>query len=106
MTERVIHSLTPEEEARLNRLAALAEQDRDDIIERFRLHEQAAAEPTFRGELLRAIDGNDVSLDELAELACVDPLTFDDFRCGRFELSLDAFERVARRVGLVLVMTA
>jgi hypothetical protein len=47
-----------------------------------------------------------VGLDELAALAGVDPLTFDDFRCGRVDLSLDAFELVARRVGLVLVRAA
>jgi hypothetical protein len=102
----MIHQTTPEEAARIDRLAELAEQDRDDLVERYRLQELAAAEPTFRGELLRAIDGSDVPLEELAELAGVDPLTFDDFRCGRFDLSLEAFERVARRLGLTLVKAA
>jgi hypothetical protein len=48
----VIHPLTPAEEAPLDGLAELADQDWEDLIERFRLHELAAAEPTFRGELL------------------------------------------------------
>ncbi len=106
MPERIIHPLTPDEEARLDRKAALAEADKDDMIERYRLQEIASAQPTFRGELLRAIDTCDVRITELAELAGVDFVTFDDFRCGRFELSLDAFERVARRLGLSLVKAA
>lgn len=52
MTDTVIHATTPEETARLDRLAALAEQDRDDILERGRLPEAAAAQPTFVGEVL------------------------------------------------------
>jgi len=106
MSEIVIHPLTPDEEARLDRLAELAEGDRDDMLERLRLQEIASAQPTFRGELLRAIDTCDIRITELAELAGVDFVTFDDFRCGRFELSLDAFERVARRLGLSLVKAA
>jgi hypothetical protein len=33
----------------------------------------------------------------------VDFVTFDDFRCGRFMLPADAFERIARRMGFELV---
>lgn len=106
MPERIIHKTTPDEAARLDRLAELAEADRDDMIERYRLQEIASAQPTFRGELLRAIDTCNVPMTELAQLAGVDFVTFDDFRCGRFELSLDAFERVARRLGLALVKAA
>jgi hypothetical protein len=106
VSERIIHPLTPQEESRLDRLAALAERDRDDIIERGRLQEEAAAQPTFVGEVLRAmLEDSPVSVFELAELANVDFVTFDDFRCGRRELPAIAFERVARRLGFSLVRT-
>jgi hypothetical protein len=107
MSERIIHETTPEESARIDRLAALAEQDRDDILERGRLQEAAAAQPTFVGDVLRAmLEDSPVSVFELAELANVDFVTFDDFRCGRHELPAAAFERVARRLGFSLVRTA
>ena len=106
MAERIIHQTTLEEAARIDRLAALAEQDHDDLVERFRLHALAAAEPTFRGELLRAIEHTTVELEELAKLAGVDLLTFDDFRCGTVELPIAAFERLARRLGFTLVKTS
>ncbi len=105
MSEPVIHETTPEEAARIDRLAALAESERDEIVESLRLHEVAAAQPTFVGEVLRAIKKLDVDFDELAALAGLDQAGFDDFRCGRIELPAAAFERLARRLGFTLVQT-
>jgi hypothetical protein len=104
MSEPRIQPTTPEEDAWHARLATLAEQDKDDILERMRLHDIAAAQPTFVGRVLRAIlCDTEVSTPELALLAGVDFVTFDDFRCGRITLPPDAFERVARRMGFTLV---
>lgn len=102
MTERIIHKTTAEEAARIDRLATLAEMDRDDLIERQRLRETASRELSFKGEVLRALAEVDIRLSELAELAEVDVVTFDDFRCGLVELPLPAFERIARRLGFAL----
>lgn len=56
------------------------------------------------GRVLRAILRDDVvSTPELVALSGVDFVTFDDFRCGRFMLPADAFERIARRMGFELV---
>ncbi len=91
MSDTVIHATTPEETARLDRLAALAEQDRDDILERGRLQEAAAAQPTFVGEVLLAmLEDSPVSVFELSELANVDFVKFDDFRCRRYQLPVAA----------------
>lgn len=98
-----IREVSADEAARIDRLAALAEADCADMLERERLHEQAAAMPGFLGDVLRAISAADVSVVELAKLAEVDLVTFDDFRCGRHELPLASFEKVARRLGFSLV---
>jgi hypothetical protein len=103
MPEPVIHKTTPEEAARIRHLAELAERDGADILERFRLHQSAAEKPTFVGTILRAINESEVDVLDLAEFAGVDLATFDDFRCGRIALAPDTFERVARRLGFVLV---
>jgi hypothetical protein len=106
MSDTIIHATTPEEAARLDRLAALAEGERDEIVESLRLHRLAAAQPTFVGAVLREIMRLDVDFDELAALAGLDQAGFDDFRCGRIELPAAAFERVARRLGFTLVRSA
>ncbi len=86
MSDTVIHTTSPEETARLDRLAA--------------------AQPTFVGAVLREIMRLEMDFDELATLAGLDQVGFDDFRCGRYELHAAAFERVARRLGFGLVRTA
>jgi hypothetical protein len=43
MADRILLNTTPAEAARLDRLAELAEQDKDDMLERLKLHEIAAA---------------------------------------------------------------
>jgi len=105
MSDPVIHPTTPSEAARIDRLAALAESERDEIVESLRLHQVAAEQPTFVGDVLRAIMKLEVDFDELAELAGLDQAGFDDFRCGRLELPAAAFEKVARRLGFALVQT-
>jgi hypothetical protein len=107
VTDRVIHKTSPEEAARLDRLATLAEAERDEIVRRAPLYEQVAAEPTFKGEVLRAINGSmRIPLSDLATTAGVDMRTLDKFRCGERELPLAAFERLARRLGFILVKTS
>jgi hypothetical protein len=107
MSDRVIHKTSPEEATRLDRLATLAEAERDEIVRRAPFYEQVAAEPTFKGEVLRAINESmRIPLSELASMAGVDMRTLDEFRCGERELPLAAFERLARRLGFTLVKTA
>lgn len=102
MAERIIHPTSPEEAARIDRLADLAEQDRDDLVQRQQLRAIAAREESFKGEVLRALADVDLRITELADLTGVDVVTFDDFRCGLYELPLPAFERLARRLGFAL----
>jgi hypothetical protein len=103
MPELLIHKTSPEETARLDQVAALAEQDRAGLIAQIEQQQLAAMEPTFGGLVRRAILSMEVPCRELADLAGVDRATFDAFRSGEVDLPLPAFERVARRLGFQLV---
>lgn len=100
---RTIVPSTPSDNARIDELARLAEGERADVIARWKMREAEASRPTFLGQVLRAINPATVRVDELASLAGVSPVEFDEFRCGLRPLPIEAFERVARRLGFELV---
>lgn len=100
---RTIVPSTPADDARIDELARLADAERSDIIHRWKLRETAAAQPTFTGQVLKAITPDVARLDELARLAGVSVIEFDEFRCGLRTLPIEAFEQVARRLGFEMV---
>ena len=105
MSDKAIYVVTAEEDARHQRLATLAEQDRFAIGEQMRRVEAAAAEPSFRGAVRRALLASDVPLSELLSVSGITLHELDEFRCGERDLSFDAFERLAERLGFALVRT-
>lgn len=104
MTERVIHKTTPEEAARLDALAAEIESHKEEIIARLEREDLASQEDSLSGQLRRAIDASLIGPEELANAAGIDLDTFLAFQVGDAELSLKVFERLARRLGMAVVM--
>ncbi len=103
MTQRVIQTPTPEESVRIDRLSDLAEQDRSEIERQLELYDLAAAEPTFKGAIRRALATTNVPFPELLRSSGISLHELDLFRSGEANLSLDAFERLAQRLGFTLV---
>lgn len=104
MNERIIHKSTPEEDARLNALAADIEAHKEEIAERLEREELASREDSLAGQLRRAIDASMIGPDKLAIEVGVDFATFRAFQVGDADLPFEAFERLAKRLGLSLVM--
>jgi hypothetical protein len=101
--EVIVHKATPEQSARLAKLAALVESERPDLAARLEREDIAAAQPTFSGELRRAIRASFLQPGDLARDAGVDWQDFALFLQGRAELSTRAIDLLASRLGLSLV---
>jgi hypothetical protein len=106
MADRIIHPTTPEEAARIDALAALAEAERPEIIARYHRRRAAEQEPGLRGDLRRAITASLISPDELASAAGVGVGQFMAFQEGQDDLPLSAFERLTERLGLVVQLSS
>jgi hypothetical protein len=101
--EAIVHKATPEQAARLAKLAALVESEQPDLAARLEREDMAAAQPTFSGELRRAIRASRLQPGDLARDAGVDWRDFALFLQGHAELSTCAIDRLASRLGLSLV---
>ena len=102
---RVVIEFTPEQRAEWERVRDLALSDREQSIEQIRKMEAACAEPTFRGELRRAIRAARLaSRPRLfdAELG-LDPVQIDRFLSAEDDLPLDVVERLIAALELHLV---
>jgi hypothetical protein len=106
MAERVIHPSTPEEDARLNALAARFEADAPSLAARLGRMEQAECEPGIRGELRRVIREALISPRTLSEATGVDLELIHRFQEGTSDLPSAILERLARHLGLSLVLSA
>lgn len=104
---RIMKEFTPAEREAWRRSVAEAEspEARAESNEYFRLAEAAAAEPTFSGELRRAIHSvhqRRIFLDTLLERANVDWATLRPFMIGEAPLPTDVVDRLASVLGLHL----
>jgi hypothetical protein len=106
MTERIIHTTTPEDDARLDSLAANIEAHKAEIVDRLKREERASLEENLAGQLRRAITDSMIGPEVLAECIGVDLDTFLAFQAGDRELPFGAFERLAKRLSLALVRSA
>jgi hypothetical protein len=102
MADRVIHKSTPEEDARLDALAAQFEAEKDEIVAAHRRRMAAEMEPGIRGELRKRMREAFIDPLELAESAGVELDLFMDFQEGLADLPLAAFERLTERLGLIV----
>jgi hypothetical protein len=104
---RLFREFTPAERAAWQRAVAEVEspEARAQSHEYFRLAEAAAAEPTFSGELRRAIHGvhrQEMFLDMLMERAKVDWDTLRPFLIGEASLPSEVIDRLVDVLGLHL----
>lgn len=95
--------LPPEEQARLNKLAELADSERPLVAERMRRVDRAAAEATFSGELRRAIHHGPFDLAVLEQRTRIEASRLADFLEGSAELSSSEIDALIRELGLQLV---
>ncbi len=104
MADRVVHTTSPAEAARLDALAAEIEARKDEIIERIERADAASQEDNLAGQLRRAIYASGIRPDLLASEAGLELETFLAFQVGEAELPMAAFERLAKRLGMTIVM--
>ncbi len=104
MVDKIIHPTTPEEAARIDALAALAEAERPEIIARYHRRRAAEQEAGLRGDLRRAITASLIGPDELASAAGVGQ--FMAFQEGQDDLPLSAFGRLTERLGLIVQLSS
>jgi hypothetical protein len=108
---RIMREFTPAEREAWLRSVAEAEspEARAESEAYFRLAKAAAAEPTFSGELRRAIHGvhqRRMFLETLLERANVDWATLEPFMIGEAPLPSDVIDRLATVLGLHLQSVA
>lgn len=97
MPESIIVPSTPEEDRELDRLAELAEGDRNQAIV-----ESAAARERLRelGAMVRsAREDNRVTIDELAESCGIEPEALSRIEAGRTNVTYDMLQRIATALG-------
>jgi hypothetical protein len=104
---RIMKEFTPAEREAWQRSVAEAESpaERAESEAYFRLAKAAAAEPTFSGELRRAIHSihqRRMFLDTLLERAQVDWATLRPFMIGEAPLPSDVIDRLVNVLGLHL----
>lgn len=100
-----IQTLTPDQAARMRQLATAAEAERADNDEYFRHARVAAAEPTFSGQLRRAIHSihqQQMLLPTLLREADVDWATLEPFMVGDATLPTDVVDRLVSVLKLEL----
>ena len=107
---RIYREFTPAEREAWLRSVAEAEspEERAESDEYFRLAEAAAAEPTFSGELRRAIHGvhqRRMFVTTLLERAQIDWETLRPFMIGEATLPSDVIDRLVNVLGLHLEST-
>lgn len=101
---REIHrELTPEEQARLERLREQVKEELPDLIERDQLRKTASEEDTPSGALRRAIHTGDLTLTQIARQVGITTNELDMFLTGESTLPSDVIDRLAEAVGCKLV---
>jgi hypothetical protein len=109
MADRMKKSFTPAEREAWEAAVAEAEAEQPETIEYFRKANVAAAEPTFSGELRRAIHNvhdRQMLLPTLLERAQVDWATLEPFMVGEAPLPSDVIDRLVDVLGLHLQQEA
>ncbi len=74
-----------------------------DLALRNQMRKEASDEPTFSGELRRAIHANKIPFADIAALAAMTPLMLDEFLTGERTLRSDVIDRLAKSLSLQLV---
>lgn len=100
-----IRELTPEEAERFDRLAALIEAEKPDIIRRAKLVIAAGDEPGFNGDLRRAIHSGHVPLENIAAAAQMKVFELCDFLEGTADLTSSQIAAIVKYLNLQLVRT-
>jgi hypothetical protein len=104
MTDRVIHTTSPEEANRLRHEAEAAEAERDEIIEQFAKQDAAASERSAAGQLRRAISASLILPAKVAAATGIPLDTLQRFRSGEGDLALSECERLADFLNARLVV--
>jgi hypothetical protein len=99
---RIKRVLTPRQQASLRRNRRLIAAELPDLTARDQMRKEARDEPTFSGELRRAIHASRLTLSEIATQAGIPPLMLDEFLTGERTLRSDVLDRLTRSLGLVL----
>jgi hypothetical protein len=99
---RVARVLTAQEKSRLSRNRRRIARELPDLGATDRMRSEAGDEPTFSGELRRAIHASPTSLAEIAAQAAITPLALDEFLTGERTLRSDVLDRLTRSLGLEL----
>lgn len=103
--DRTLKPLTPEESARLRSFANAIEIERPEIDQRLARMRAAAAEPTFSGQLRRAIHAihqQEMFLPTLLERAQVRWEELEPFLLGESSLPSDIIDRLVETLQLEL----
>jgi len=94
--------LTPRKKASLRRSRRRIADELPDLVDRDQMRKEAGDEPTFSGELRRAIHASPLSLTDIAVRAEIPSLVLDEFLTGERTLRSDVLDRLTRSLGLVL----
>lgn len=94
--------LTPEQQARLLNARRQVERELPDLVTQGRALRKAAGEPTFNGELRRAVHASELSLARIASEPGIKPSQLDEFVTGEATLASDAIDRLAAQLGYEL----
>ncbi|HUQ70217.1 MAG TPA: hypothetical protein VM165_11870 [Planctomycetaceae bacterium] len=109
MADHIPATFTPDQLEAWQAAVAAAEAERPKTEDYFRRAEKAAMEPTFSGELRRAIHGihsRQMLLPTLLERAQIDWATLEPFMTGDGSLPSEAIDRLADALGLHLQAAA
>lgn len=98
------HQVTVEEAGRLDAIAAEEEAHKNDLIARLERQDRASEEDGLSGQLRRAVTASMLGPEKLATEIGVTPAAFVAFQAGDAELPFSAFEKLARRMGMTLVL--
>ena len=90
---------TPESRARHEAAIREVEKDLPELMAAARRAFQALDEPTFSGQLRRALDASDLDAYEVAAKIEVRPEQLNDFMIGEFALPLHAIDRLVELLG-------
>ncbi|MHB1157853.1 MAG: helix-turn-helix domain-containing protein [Phycisphaerales bacterium] len=103
---RIHRTLTARQQAGVPRNRRRIDRELPELAAADQMRKEARDEPTFSGELRRAIHASSLSLADIAEQTGISPITLDEFLTGERTLRSDVLDRLTKGLGLVLSSNA